>query len=285
MHQEQQYLDLVADVINNGEERNDRTGVGTLAKFGARLEFNLEHEFPLLTTKKVFWRAVVEELLWFISGSTDATVLQKKRIHIWDANSGNRDDRDQNDLGPIYGFQWRHFGATYIDCKTDYSGQGVDQLANVIAAIKNNPTDRRMIISSWNPVDLPQMALPPCHAFTQFYVSNDGRLSCQLYQRSCDLGLGVPFNIASYSLLTYMIAHLTGLKPGKFIHVMGDAHVYKNHVAVLTEQIQRKPTPLPKLTISVNRSNPINVIDSFVYEDFILTDYNPHPPLKMDMAG
>lgn len=197
---------------------------------------------PLLTTKRVFWRAVAEELLWFITGSTNVKDLQEKNVHIWDGNSTREFldknglvDREEGDLGPIYGFQWRHFGADYKTCHDDYTGQGVDQLNEVIERIRNNPTDRRIIMSAWNVVDLPKMALPPCHCFVQFYVA-DGELSCQLYQRSADMGLGVPFNIASYSLLTYMIAQVTGLKPGDFIHTIGDAHVYLNHIEPLQEQ-------------------------------------------------
>lgn len=227
-----------------GKERIDRTNVGTLSIFGAQMRFDLRNDaFPLLTTKRVFWRGVVEELLWFIKGSTNAKELQEKNVHIWDANSSREFldqcgfmDRKEGDLGPVYGFQWRHFGADYKSCDESYVGQGVDQLNEVIKRIRTNPTDRRIIMSAWNVADLPKMVLPPCHCFVQFYVADD-ELSCQLYQRSADMGLGVPFNIASYSLLTYMIAHVTGLKPGDFIHTLGDAHVYKNHIEPLKEQV------------------------------------------------
>ncbi|XP_043545265.1 thymidylate synthase [Chiloscyllium plagiosum] len=220
------------------------------------------------------------------NGSTNSKELSEKGIRIWDAN-GSRDfldkhgfsNREEGDLGPVYGFQWRHFGAEYKDMHADYSGQGVDQLQNVIDTIRNNPDDRRIIMCAWNPKDVPHMALPPCHALCQFYVCN-GELSCQLYQRSGDMGLGVPFNIASYSLLTYMIAHITGLKPGDFIHTLGDAHVYNNHIEALKIQLQREPRPFPKLKILRN----VESINDFKAEDFKLEGYNPHPTIKMEMA-
>ncbi|KAK9847913.1 hypothetical protein WJX84_009309, partial [Apatococcus fuscideae] len=250
-HEEQQYLDLVADVIKNGAVRPDRTGTGTLSLFGKQMRFNLRHSFPLLTTKRVFWRGVAEELLWFISGSTNAKRLQDKGISIWDGNASRAyldsiglSNREEGDLGPVYGFQWRHFGAEYKGMHADYSGQGVDQLADLISRIKSNPEDRRLILSAWNPTALPDMALPPCHLMCQFYVA-DGELSCQMYQRSCDLGLGVPFNIASYALLTYLIAHTCGLQPGDLVHVLGDAHVYSNHVEPLKQQMKNQPRPFP----------------------------------------
>lgn len=199
--------------------------------------------FPLLTTKRVFWRGVLEELLWFIKGSTDAKELQAKNVHIWDGNSTREfldkngfQDRKEGDLGPIYGFQWRHYGAEYKTSSDDYTAQGIDQLNEVIRRIRTNPNDRRIVMSAWNVIDLPKMALPPCHCFVQFYVA-DGELSCQLYQRSADMGLGVPFNIASYALLTCMIAHVTDLKPGDFVHTLGDAHIYLNHLEPLQEQV------------------------------------------------
>ncbi|XP_010827284.1 PREDICTED: LOW QUALITY PROTEIN: thymidylate synthase, partial [Bison bison bison] len=281
-------------------------------------------EFPLLTTKRVFWKGVLEELLWFIKGSTNAKELSSKGVKIWDAN-GSRDfldglgfsDRAEGDLGPVYGFQWRHFGAEYKDMDSEYSGQGVDQLQKVIDTIKTNPNDRRIILCAWNPKDLPLMALPPCHALCQFYVVN-GELSCQLYQRSGDMGLGVPFNIASYALLTYMIAHITDLKPGDFVHTLGDAHIYLNHIEPLKTQalmelrgqssrsmdgdgqagtgrwapvatdterdrcceLQREPRPFPKLKIL----RKVETIDDFQAEDFQIEGYNPHPTIKMEMA-
>ncbi|KAK2660574.1 hypothetical protein Ddye_007107 [Dipteronia dyeriana] len=272
-HDEFMYLRLVKEIISSGNQKDDRTRTGTLSKFGCQMKFNLRKSFPLLTTKKVFWRGVVEELLWFISGSTNAKILQEKGIHIWDGNA-SRDyldsiglvNREEGDLGPIYGFQWRHFGASYTNMHADYSGEGFDQLLDVIGKIKNSPDDRRIILSAWNPSDLKLMALPPCHMFAQFHVSN-GELSCQMYQRSADMGLGVPFNIASYALLTCMIAHVCSLVPGDFIHVVGDAHIYKNHVRPLQEQLQKLPKPFPILTINPEKKD----IDSFAASDFELT--------------
>lgn len=286
-HDEMQYLELIQHIIDHGSKKEDRTGTGTLSIFGAQMRFSLRNNvFPLLTTKRVFWRGVAEELFWFVSGCTNANELSKKGIHIWDAN-GSREfldkqglhHREVGDLGPVYGFQWRHFGATYDNMHTNYDGQGVDQLADVIHKIKNNPDDRRIIMSAWNPVDLPNMALPPCHSFVQFYVCN-GELSCQLYQRSGDMGLGVPFNIASYSLLTYMIAHVCGLKPGDFVHTLGDAHVYLNHIEALKKQLQREPRPFPTLEIA----HDVPDIDSFSLDKFKITGYDPHPTIKMQMA-
>ncbi|GLU02878.1 hypothetical protein SLE2022_201110 [Rubroshorea leprosula] len=285
-HEEYLYLRMVQDIIDNGTLKDDRTGTGTLSKFGCQLRFNLRKTFPLLTTKKVFWRAVVEELLWFISGSTSAKVLQEKGIHIWDGNASREyldsvglTEREEGDLGPVYGFQWRHFGARYTDMHADYTGQGFDQLLDVIDKIKNKPDDRRIILSAWNPSDLKLMALPPCHMFAQFYVAN-GELSCQMYQRSADMGLGVPFNIASYALLTNMIAHVCDLVPGDFIHVIGDAHVYCTHVRPLQEQLQKLPKPFPILKINPEKKN----IDSFVASDFKLIGYDPHQKIVMKMA-
>ncbi|XP_039125112.1 putative bifunctional dihydrofolate reductase-thymidylate synthase isoform X2 [Dioscorea cayenensis subsp. rotundata] len=285
-HEEYMYLHLVEDIITNGARKNDRTGTGTLSKFGCQMRFNLRHSFPLLTTKRVFWRGVVEELLWFISGSTNAKVLQEKGIHIWDGNASREyldsvglAHREEGDLGPIYGFQWRHFGAEYTNMHADYTGEGFDQLMDVILKIKNNPDDRRIILSAWNPPDLKQMALPPCHMFAQFYVEN-GELSCQMYQRSADMGLGVPFNIASYSLLTCIIAQVCGLVPGEFIHVLGDAHVYMTHVRPLQEQLQKLPKPFPVLKINPLKKD----IDSFVASDFELIGYDPHFKIEMKMA-
>lgn len=242
--------------------------------------------FPLLTTKKTFYRGIAEELFWFIRGSTNAKELQEKNVRIWDGNSSREyldslglQHREVGDLGPVYGFQWRHFGAEYVDMHKDYSGKGIDQLANVINTIKNKPEDRRIIMCAWNPADLSLMALPPCHCLVQFYVAN-GELSCQLYQRSADMGLGVPFNIASYALLTVMIAHVTGLQPGEFIHTLGDAHVYSNHVEALQEQLQRAPRPFP--TIRVKRK--VENIEDFKFDDFEVTGYDPHPSISMKMA-
>mmetsp|Transcript_116373 Transcript_116373/g.375881 ORF Transcript_116373/g.375881 Transcript_116373/m.375881 type:complete len:491 (+) Transcript_116373:62-1534(+) len=286
LHEEYQYLSAIREIIEKGVAMEDRTGVGTLSTFGMQMRFNLQHTFPLLTTKRTFWRGVLEELLWFVKGDTNAKHLSEKGVKIWDAN-GSRDfldkrglsHREEGDLGPVYGFQWRHFGAKYVDMHTDYTGQGVDQLAECVRKIKEDPTDRRILLSAWNPADLSQMALPPCHMFCQFYVAN-GELSCLMYQRSCDMGLGVPFNIASYSLLTLMMAQVCGLKPGEFIHSMGNAHVYKNHVEPLKTQLERTPRPFPVL-----RLNPdVKDIDGFQASDFELLGYNPHGKIAMEMA-
>ncbi|XP_066586486.1 thymidylate synthase [Prorops nasuta] len=286
-HDEYQYLQLVERILTKGAIKSDRTGVGTYSIFGSQMRFDLRNDiFPLLTTKRVFWRGVLAELLWFIKGSTNAKELSNEGVHIWDPNSSREfldslgfTDREEGDLGPVYGFQWRHFGAEYKDMLTDYKGQGIDQLNEVIYKLKHKPDDRRIIMSAWNPIDIPKMALPPCHVLVQFYVCN-GELSAQLYQRSADIGLGVPFNIASYSLLTYMLAHVTGLKPGEFIHTMGDCHIYVNHASALTEQIKRKPRPFPQLKIK----RQVNNIDDFVANDFELVKYNPHGKIYMPMA-
>lgn len=285
-HEEFQYLDMIQEIIDEGIFRGDRTGTGTFSKFGKTMRFNLRHTFPLLTTKRVFWRGLAEELLWFVKGSTNATELADQGIHIWDGN-GSREyldsigltDREEGDLGPVYGFQWRHFGAEYKNMHAEYSGKGVDQLAELIHKIKTNPTDRRLVLTAWNPLALPEMALPPCHMFCQFYVSQ-GELSCQMYQRSCDLGLGVPFNIASYALLTRMIAQVCDLAPGEFVHVLGDAHVYANHVDPLKDQLKNFPRHLPTLKINPEKKD----IDAFVFDDFEIVDYRPHKKIQMKMA-
>ncbi|KAL1459395.1 hypothetical protein WDU94_011380 [Cyamophila willieti] len=284
---EEQYLNLIENIIKRGFKKSDRTGVGTLSLFGGQMRYDLTNgTFPLLTTKRVFWKGVVEELLWFIKGSTNSKELSDKGVKIWDPNSTREyldsiglTDREEGDLGPVYGFQWRHFGAEYKDVFTNYTGQGIDQLQNVINTIKNNPNDRRIIMCAWNPVDLPRMALPPCHCLAQFYVA-DNKLSCQLYQRSADMGLGVPFNIASYSLLTYMIAHVTGLEPGEFVHTLGDHHVYLNHIEPLKIQLQRPLRPFPTLKIAREVKN----IEDFQFDDFVLENYKPHPKIEMQMA-
>lgn len=287
--EEMQYLNLCRDIIDNGVRKFDRTGTGTLSKFGNQMKFSLRNKtLPLLTTKCTFWRGVAEELLWFIQGNTNANCLTKKNIHIWD-NNGSREFLDQRglvhrevgDLGPVYGFQWRHFGADYVDMHTDYSGQGIDQLTMCIDKIKNNPDDRRIIMSAWNPVDLDKMSLPPCHMFCQFYVDTScNEVSCQMYQRSADMGLGVPFNIASYALLTHLVAHVSGRKPGDFIHTIGDAHIYLNHTSALQEQLNRLPRAFPKLEINKDTKN----INEFVYEDLKVIGYNPHKCIKMKMS-
>jgi len=286
-NEEMQYLNLIRKIIDTGNRRDDRTGTGTLSVFGAQMRFSLrDGSFPLLTTKKVFYRGIAEELFWFIRGSTSAKELQERNVRIWDGNSSREfldsiglTEREEGDLGPVYGFQWRHFGAEYTNMHADYSGQGVDQLAQVIDRCKNKPNDRRNILCAWNPADLDKMALPPCHCLVQFYVAG-GELSCQLYQRSADMGLGVPFNIASYALLTVMIAHVTGLKPGEFIHTLGDAHVYCNHIEALETQLEREPREFPKLKIKRKVDN----IEDFTIDDFEVIGYNPHGKIVMAMA-
>ncbi|KAE8350185.1 hypothetical protein BDV28DRAFT_159853 [Aspergillus coremiiformis] len=307
-HEEHQYLNLIRTILTTGEHRPDRTGTGTRSIFAPpQLRFSLSKPgpnptddpipiLPLLTTKRVFLRAVIAELLWFISGSTSTLPLSEQGIKIWDGN-GSREyldkiglpDRETGDLGPVYGFQWRHFGATYIDAKTDYTGQGADQLADVLHKLKTNPFDRRIIMSAWNPADLAKMALPPCHMFAQFYVSypagpgSKGFLHCQLYQRSCDVALGVPFNIASYALLTHMLAHAVDLHPGSFVHAMGDTHVYLDHVEPLQEQLVREPTEFPVLNIR-REDRGRGVVDGWRVEDFDVVGYNPHKAIKMKMS-
>lgn len=286
-HEEYKYLSLVREVLDSGIARGDRTGTGTLALFGKQMRFSLRNDvFPLLTTKRVFWRGVAKELLWFVSGKTNANLLKDDNIRIWDGNSSREYldsiglvEREEGDLGPVYGFQWRHFGASYGTMHDEYEGKGIDQLKNVISMLKSNPNSRRMLVSAWNPLDLSEMALPPCHILFQFYVA-DGELSCQMYQRSCDLGLGVPFNIASYALLTRMVAQVVGLKPGDFVHVLGDAHVYQNHTDALEEQLRRRPFPFPKLLINPE----VKEIDGFKFEDFKLEGYRAHKKIAMKMA-
>jgi thymidylate synthase len=323
-HEEYQYLNLIRTILSTGEHRPDRTGTGTRSIFAPpQLRFSLSKRnphtvtpsddhlipiLPLITTKRVFLRAVVAELLWFISGCTSSIPLGDAGIKIWDGN-GSREfldnvglsHREVGDLGPIYGFQWRHFGAEYVDAKTDYTGQGVDQIAEVVRKLRETPYDRRIILSAWNPADLKKMALPPCHMFAQFYVSfpspkaegeenggktdrtRKGTLSCLLYQRSCDMGLGVPFNIASYALLTHMLAHAANLEPGTLIHTMGDAHVYLDHIDALQEQLTREPVGFPELRIRRDDRGS-GVMDGWREEDFEISGYKPHKLIKMKMS-
>lgn len=261
-----QYLDLLDHVLKNGTEKRDRTGTGTISVFGYQMRFGLGDGFPVLTTKKLHLRSIIHELLWFISGDTNIKYLNDNRVRIWDEWA----DKDGN-LGPVYGYQWRSWPAA--------DGKKIDQLLGVIEDIKRSPDSRRLIVSAWNPGDIDKMALPPCHLMFQFYVAG-GRLSCQLYQRSCDIFLGVPFNIASYALLTMMIAQITGLEPGDFVHTLGDAHIYLNHVDQVKLQLTREPLPLPKMIL-----NPlVSDILSFKFEDFTLTDYVSHPHIKGDIS-
>lgn len=285
--EETQYLDIVREILDSGLVKGDRTGTGTKSVFGRTMRFSLRNDtMPLLTTKRTFWKGVALELLWFISGDTNAKTLQKQGITIWDGNSSRAyldsiglHDREEGDLGPVYGFQWRHFGAEYKTMHDSYEGQGVDQLMEVVNQIKTNPNSRRIIISAWNPAALSKMALPPCHVLCQFCVS-DNELSCLMYQRSADMGLGVPFNIASYALLTHLIAKCCGLKPGEFVHVIGDCHVYLNHENALREQLEREPRAFPKLKINTQNTE----LDKFKFQDLELVGYNPHKAIKMDMA-
>ncbi|HCJ12160.1 MAG: thymidylate synthase [Verrucomicrobia bacterium GWF2_51_19] len=261
------YLDLLKFVLENGQEREDRTGVGILSYFGAQVRYDLSSSFPLLTTKKVHFKSVAYELLWFLRGETNIRYLKDNDVRIWDEWA------DENgDLGRVYGAQWRRWMGP--------DGNLVDQIENVIDSIKHNPFSRRHIVSAWNPGELDRVALPPCHAFFQFYVENDGELSCQLYQRSADMFLGVPFNIASYALLTYMVAQVCGLKPKTFIHTLGDVHIYKNHLEQVQTQLSRDPLPLPTLRINPDIKN----INDFRYEDLLLLNYNPHAKITATVA-
>lgn len=267
------YLNLLRDVLENGEEREDRTGVGTFSKFGLRAEYDLQKGFPTVTTKRLFFKGVFVELLWFLKGESNIKFLQDNGVHIWDEWAS-----DHGYLGPVYGVQWRKWNDGDCHFCSNHEKE-IDQIGEIIDGLKNNPYSRRHILNSWNVGKLSQMALPPCHMMAQFYVRGDEYLDCQMYQRSADLLLGVPFNIASYSLLTHMIAHLTGYKPGRFIHVMGDAHVYKNHVDQVKEQLSRNPYPLPQLKMT-----PRDSIDDFTVDDFELVGYKHHPAIKAPIA-
>lgn len=286
---EEQYLNLIRTILDDGITREDRTGVGTISVFGAQMRFSLrDGKIPLLSTKRVFWRGVCEELLWFLRGETNAKLLSEKDIHIWDGNGSRAflDSRglthyEEMDLGPVYGFQWRHFGEKYKTCHDCYDRKGVDQIAKLVETIKKNPTDRRLLFTAWNPMALDEMALPPCHLFAQFYVNTDKKeLSCQLYQRSCDMGLGVPFNIASYALLTILIAKATNLYPGELVHTLGDAHLYLTHVDALKKQLKRTPRAFPTLIFNKERG----YLEDYQCDDMQILDYNPYPVLKMEMA-
>lgn len=261
-----QYLDLLQHVLDHGVEKSDRTGTGTISLFGAQTRFDLSQGFPLLTTKKLRLRSIIHELLWFLQGETNVRYLNENKVTIWDEWA----DED-GELGPIYGYQWRSWPAP--------DGRHVDQITQVIDQIRTNPDSRRLLVSAWNVADIPQMALAPCHTLFQFYVSQ-GRLSCQLYQRSADLFLGVPFNIASYSILLMMIAQVTGLEPHEFVHTFGDLHIYRNHLEQVKLQLARKPRPLPAVTL-----NPaVDTIFDFTYQDFTLENYDPHPGIKAPIA-
>ena len=261
-----QYLDLMKYVRESGTEKGDRTGTGTLSVFGYQMRFNLEEGFPLVTTKKVHLKSIIYELLWFLKGSTNVDYLNEHGVSIWDEWADER-----GELGPVYGAQWRSWPTQ--------DGSSIDQISEVINQIKANPDSRRLIVSAWNVSQIDNMALPPCHAMFQFYVA-DGKLSCQLYQRSADIFLGVPFNIASYALLVLMIAKVTGLNPGEFVHTLGDAHLYLNHLDQVDEQLKRQPFPLPKMSITKDIKNVLDI----EYEDFSLEDYESHPHISAPIA-
>ncbi len=261
-----QYLQLLDHVLTHGVEKGDRTGTGTRSVFGYQMRFNLEEGFPLLTTKKLHLKSIIYELLWFLRGDTNVHYLQEHGVRIWNEWAG-----PDGDLGPIYGYQWRSW--------PDYNGGHIDQITEAVETIKNNPDSRRIIVSAWNVGQLDEMHLPPCHAFFQFYVA-DGRLSLQLYQRSADIFLGVPFNIASYALLLQMMAQVTGLRAGDFVHTLGDAHIYSNHIEQARLQLTRDPRPLPRMVINPD----VKSILDFKYEDFTLEGYDPHPHIKAVVA-
>ncbi len=260
------YLDLMRHVLEHGTQKNDRTGTGTLSVFGWQMRYNLAEGFPLVTTKKCHLRSILHELLWFLQGDTNIKYLKENGVSIW-----NEWADENGNLGPVYGHQWRSWP------KPD--GGTIDQISEVVHTLKTNPDSRRIIVSAWNVADLDKMALAPCHAFFQFYVA-DGKLSCQLYQRSADIFLGVPFNIASYALLTLMMAQVTGLKPGDFVHTLGDAHLYSNHLDQAREQLSREPRPLPTMTLNPD----VKDIFAFRFEDFTLSGYDPHPAIKAPVA-
>lgn len=262
-----QYLDLLRHILDHGMEKHDRTGTGTISTFGYHMRFDLEKGFPLVTTKKVHLKSIIYELLWFLQGDTNVHYLQEHGVRIW-----NEWADPDGELGHIYGYQWRSW--------PDYDGGNIDQISQAVEAIKHNPDSRRIIVSAWNVADLDRMNLPPCHTFFQFYVSPDGRLSCQLYQRSADCFLGVPFNIASYALLTMMMAQVCGLRPGEFIHTLGDAHIYLNHLDQVHLQLEREPRPLPRMVINPE----VTSIFDFRYEDFRIEGYNPHPTIKAPIS-
>lgn len=262
----QQYLDLLRHIMDNGTQKGDRTGTGTRSVFGYQMRFNLEEGFPLLTTKKLHLKSIIHELLWFLKGDTNVRYLQENGVRIW-----NEWADEDGELGHIYGYQWRSWPT--------YDGGFIDQISEAVRTIKENPDSRRIIVSAWNVADLPNMNLPPCHAFFQFYVA-DGRLSLQLYQRSADTFLGVPFNIASYALLTMMMAQVCGLRPGDFIHTLGDTHIYNNHFEQVAEQLSRTPRALPRMVINCD----VKSIFDFKFEDFTLENYNPYPHIKATVS-
>ena len=261
-----QYLDLLTHLLETGNERSDRTGTGTISRFGYQMRFSLAEGFPVVTTKKLHLKSIIHELLWFLNGDTNVKYLQDNGVKIWNEWAG-----EDGELGPVYGHQWRSWSTS--------DGREIDQISQLIEQIKSNPSSRRLIVSAWNVGDIDKMKLPPCHLLFQFYV-NDGKLSCQLYQRSADVFLGVPFNIASYALLTLMVAQVTGLQPGDFVHTFGDAHIYNNHLDQVRLQLSREPYPLPQMKINPE----VKSIFDFKYEDFELVNYQAHPHIKGDVS-
>jgi thymidylate synthase len=283
---EQPYLDIIQTILQNGTLCSNRTNVDTLSITGTISRYSLANNcLPIITTKLVSFKNIVHELLWMISGSTDAKQLSKHGVKIWDTNSSREfldvygfHNRQEGDIGPGYGFQWRHWGAKYIDATTDYSGQGIDQLANVIEKLRNDPNDRRIIMSAWNVSDLPLMVLPPCHCFVHFIAKNN-ELTCIMYQRSADVGLGVPYNITFYALLTHLIAQQVDMTAKELVHMTGDTHIYSTHIDALKQQLTRKPLPFPQIHIK-----PAENIDSYSFENFKLLNYTYHPSIQMPMA-
>jgi thymidylate synthase len=277
-----QYLDLLSRILDEGRDREDRTGTGTRAVFGHQMRFDLREGFPLLTTKKLHVKSILHELLWFLRGETHVASLQAAGVRIWDEwatpEQTARFGRSAGDLGPVYGHQWRNFGATRLP-DGSYASDGVDQIARLLEQIRSNPSSRRLLVTGWNPREADEVALPPCHTLFQLYVQ-DGELSCQLYQRSGDVFLGVPFNIASYALLTLMIAHVSGLRAGDFVHTLGDAHLYKNHLDQARLQLERAPRPLPRFVLNPAARD----LFAFQFEDFSLEGYDPHPHIKAEVS-
>nr|QBK86422.1 MAG: bifunctional dihydrofolate reductase-thymidylate synthase [Marseillevirus LCMAC102] len=288
-HEEYQYLDLLRTIADNGEIKPDRTGVGTQSIFGAKIEFNISERLPILTTKKVFYDQILKELLFFISGRTNTKILEEQNVDIWKDNTSRKFldaqnlEYEEGDMGPGYGFQWRHWNATYNGIEEDYTGKGIDQLSKLIKNIRQDPHSRRHILTAWNPEQLQEMAIPPCHLLAQFNVSGDRKyLDCQVYQRSGDMFLGVPYNITSYCVLTYMIAHITRLKPRKFIHTIGDAHIYSTHGDQIKRQLARTPRPFPHLIF--RGATKIHEIDDFNFDSFIIEGYTACPAISAPMA-
>lgn len=278
---DKEYADLVTRILCNGIQVSSRIGGGTRSIFGETISFDLTKEFPILNSKRVFFHGVKAELLWFIEGSTNTKKLSEQKVFIWDSTTSNENlkklgfnNRSEGDLGPGYGFQWRHYGASYVDCNTDYTDKGIDQLSNVIHELKTNPRSRRIVMTSWNPKDVPLMTLPPCHHTVQFLADDDKNLTCVMMQRSCDICCGLPFNIASYALLTHMVASVTDLIPYKLVIQIGDAHIYNDHVGTVKEQIIREPRKGPQLKLNKKEK-----ITDYEMKDIILESYDPHPSM------